>query len=50
MFNYLASFANLPTAIRITGVGMLGIFGVTTVIILCVYLLNRIMSGNKKDK
>ncbi len=44
------NFANLPTALGITGMGMLGIFGVTTVIILCVYALNKLMSGNKKDK
>ena len=36
--------ANLSDAISIMGIGMLGIFIVTGVIILCVLLLNKIFS------
>ncbi len=48
MFNFDPT--RLPQALSISVVGMLGIFAVTTVIILSVYLLGKIMSGgNKKD-
>ncbi len=44
------NFENLLPALKISGMGMLGIFGVTTIIILCVYALNKILSGKNKDK
>ena len=41
---------NLAIALKLMGMGMLGIFGVTGVIILTVSLLNKAGSAPKKDK
>ncbi len=43
------SFASLATTLPMMLVGMLGIFLVIGVIILAVYLLNKVTSSHKKE-
>ncbi|MDD4850669.1 MAG: OadG-related small transporter subunit [Gemmiger sp.] len=44
----MLQFSNLSATLPIMLVGMVGIFLVIGVIILAVYLLNHLFSGNKK--
>ncbi len=49
-FDFRISGENLMTSLPIMGKGMLGIFVVTAVIIVCVSLLNHFTSPDRKKK
>lgn len=48
--SFFGSAENIIQALKIMGLGMVGIFVVTIVIILLVTLLNKVTSGAKKKK